>query len=468
MAAYEYDGRRRRGIVRLPVIGNEFLARYLMFLVVLSPIPFGSNRPFIWTVSGLFVAFGALVYVISGGSRRGVHASIRSMPTEVGLFVLLIAYLGFQFAPSHLVPDLAPLVNADGIVLAAPHITVAPGATLLMLIRMLTYGLFFFLMVQVAINPERRQRMLELVVLAIVLYAAYAIAALHFGDRILLFRKWAYLGSATGTFVNRNSFATFLAFGAIVSCVLMLEYFAADRHEHGPRRIRRYARAAAYAIALLIILATVVSTRSRMGLVVTAVGLCVAALLAMMRSRNGLRIMLIAVPVMLVAVFGILALYGEGLLERFQILEQSADIRTNLYSQILELIADRPLTGYGGGAFQLVYPLVHRPPVGVDVVWDKAHSTYLALWLELGLVAGTIPMLLLAVIGLRLAIGVIAGGAHWRAPTIGLAVLLAGALHSTVDFSLEIQAVTFMYLTLIAMGLAAVLGDRALVRKGEG
>ena len=320
----------------------------------------------------------------SDGLRTGLSQS----PVEIGLYLLFVLALLAQLLPSSILPGQAPLLAEEGVVLAAPHITVAPGETVLMLLRVASNGLFFVLMLQAAAQPARRERLLELLALTVFGYALYAVAALHLGDRILIFEKWAYEGSATGTFVNRNSFATFLAFGAVICCALVLKSVRREGDEEGPRSIDDHIRTAFLAFQLLVILATVVATRSRMGLVVTGIGLVAVLFLSQTRNRNSLGYLLIASLGLIIVLLSALALFGNGLLERFELLEQSAETRSNLYHQVVELIGLRRLTGFGGGSFQIVYPLVHRLPVGLDVVWDKTHNTYLALWVELGVVAG--------------------------------------------------------------------------------
>jgi O-antigen ligase len=129
-------------------------------------------------------------------------------------------------------------------------------------------------------------------------------------------------------------------------------------------------------------------------------------------------------------------------------------VRGALYTQVLEMIAARPWLGYGAGAFEVAYPLFHQLPVSADFVWDKAHSTYLGLWSELGLIAGSIPLIVFAMIAwlaLRLSLK---RRADWAAPAVALGVIVAGGVHSLVDFSLEIEANMFLLLALLAIGIA--------------
>jgi O-antigen ligase len=114
------------------------------------------------------------------------------------------------------------------------------------------------------------------------------------------------------------------------------------------------------------------------------------------------------------------------------------------------MIAARPLTGFGADSFPLAYEIFHRPPVPADLVWDRAHSTYLTLWAESGLVFGSLPPLA----------GALALALLWprrQAPlaAAAIAALCLSGLHSLVDFSLEIPANLYLLLAVTGLGLGA-------------
>jgi O-antigen ligase len=123
----------------------------------------------------------------------------------------------------------------------------------------------------------------------------------------------------------------------------------------------------------------------------------------------------------------------------------------------LELIAQRPWTGFGGGSFEIVFPTVHAPPVGTDRLWDKAHNSYLTLWSELGVIAGSLIPLLLAVIGCKLSAALRRNRRLWLPAATGLGCLVAVATHALVDFSMEIQAVAFWLVAILAAASAQCL-----------
>ena len=126
-----------------------------------------------------------------------------------------------------------------------------------------------------------------------------------------------------------------------------------------------------------------------------------------------------------------------------------------LYRQVLGMIADRPLTGWGLDCFPLAFELAHSPPVSSGLVWDHAHNSYLALWSEMGLIAGSAPMLGLFLIALRLWTTVRRSAPRPRPlAAAALGLIAAEAVHGLGDFSLEITGNLYLFLAALALGLA--------------
>lgn len=148
-----------------------------------------------------------------------------------------------------------------------------------------------------------------------------------------------------------------------------------------------------------------------------------------------------------------LSLFGEALFDRFGSVEQSSIVRTDLYAQVIELIKLRPWTGFGGSTFELAFPLVHTLPVNLDFLWDKAHNSYLALWSELGVIGGTLPLLIIAAIVWRTAFAPGGSASDWRFRAMSLGCVAVAAVHSLADFSLEIQANAILFVIVLALGL---------------
>lgn len=430
---------------------NTLLFWALFVLLALAPLPFGSARAIVWGVWAAYIAIIGLLYFFAL-ARHG--EPLRATPGGVltTLFAILCAYLVVQLLPL----GEWTIVSSDSVVISAGQISIAPPLTLLMLVRQLSYGLFFLLVMQVMVNDARRAMALKLLLFTVVAYGLHALASLQLGDTILGLEKWAYQGSATGTFVNRNSFATFIGFGAILAvtqgCSVLVRQ--AERNPHDGRIQNFSSSLVLYGLSFAFLLVVLVATQSRMGLFATLAGssVVVAITLASLRSA---RLFLLLAPAGLLMLAGALYLIGGGLLERIEDVRLAAVGRGDIYRQILDLIAMRPWLGFGGGSFELAFPLVHQLPLTADLTFTRGHNTYLTLWSELGLVAGSLPILAIGYVGFRLLRGLIRGAGSWTAQTAALGAITLGAIHSLVDFSLEIQANVILFLAVLAAGVAS-------------
>ena len=444
---------------------NDTVARLLMLVVALAPVPLGSNRGFFWAVTAVVVGLIGTFYTIRlGRLNEAARYGFQYMRLSVFLALLLGLFLILQTVPFSLLGPWADpvrqylsIVAPDGAVLTPNTISLAPQSTWLMLMRMVTYAVFYLLMLQVTTNHRRKSFVLNAALIIVTLYAIYGFVSLvQLGDTILGLPKWAYAGSATATFVNRNSFATFLAFGGVVAMALAAGKLVHGEDEDGVPIVRRFdPMILLYLLAYAIIVAALFATQSRMGFAAAIAGSLVIIVVSVAHSGRQGRLFALLPIFALAIVLGFFT-YGQGLLERLGSVESASDVRLDLYAQVVQMILARPFVGYGGGAFELAYPLFHQAPVSADMVWDRTHNSYLALWVDLGLVAGSIPIVLLLAAGVRIIGGLSKVRADWTAKLAGLGVLVVGATHSLVDFSLEIQANTLFFLAIVATGVAGV------------
>jgi O-antigen ligase len=361
-----------------------------------------------------------------------------------------------EFVASH------PFVTAAGKIIASTTLSISPGDTALMLLRLSGYWLFFTMVLRVSADAGRANRMLLALFAIIAAYALLGLALLtQFGDTLLWVSKWAYQGDATATFINKNSFATFLAFGVVIGLVLFVNNRAVlgdDVDE--PGEPGSWGVGAILICGLLFVGAALLATHSRMGVLAAITGCMLALPLSL--SKLGLRRtnMIVSGFAVILAVLLLAILFGGGVVERLTSIENATDVRIALYRQVLRMIADRPWLGYGGGTFQQAYPLYHLPPVGSDAVVDRAHSTYLTLWVELGLAFGSVPMAMVAGAGVACLRLFRISDTNWATPLAAAAVIVVAAVHSTVEFSLEIEANVYLFLAVLAIGLGR-LGRRS-------
>ena len=415
----------------------------LLLFLAWAPVPMGSNRALFWALNTFLVgAIGLAYFGWLARHRTAPRIGLRQLAPLPLLFMLLCLYLVIQLIQFP-VPGLDP-------------ISMAPGATLWMLLRMLTYGMLFFLVLQATRNRERFRLFLDVMLAIGALHAAAGLIMLRMGDTYLGYEKWAYLGSATGTFVNRNSFATFMALNCCLGVAQLIRTLL-DRRNEDFRGDYYWLRLALITSAVMIIMAALVASQSRMGTLAAGIGAATTLFCALLATSRRKRTFMVAAALALAGGLAIIWLYGEQLLGRMMEVDQSWSEREALYRQVLGLIGQRPWTGFGGGSFEIVFPTIHAPPVATGLVWDKAHNTYLTLWSELGLVGGTLPILLLAVIGWKLRAALRRDRRLWLPVAIALGCLVAVAVHALVDFSMEIQAVALWLVAILAAATAQCL-----------
>ncbi|MBB4053768.1 O-antigen ligase [Devosia subaequoris] len=421
-------------------------------LFALAPLPFASARPFLWALWATYV--GAIAIVFFAWQLRS-GASLRVNPIEFRLPAALVAVTLLMLV-AQVLPIGSFLIASDGAIsLTAPQISIAPGQTVLMLARQLTYALVAVLVMQIAASDNRRNVLLHGLIAIALAYGAYGLIALRLGDTILGLPKWAYLGSITGSFVNRNSFATFIGFGAILTlahgCAIMRRQ--AERHKDDGLINGLLSKVILYGAAYTFLILVLIGTQSRMGLFAALAGSAVVVLATLLSIRR-LGLILLIAPLALATFIGLLWLLGGGLLERIESDGFDSSTRWVLYEQILRLIALRPWTGFGGGTFEIAFPIVHTLPLPADVSFNLAHNTYLALWSELGLIGGSFLILAIAFVTVKLVTALLANHGSWTAEIAALGVIFQVAIHSMVDFSLEIPANTLVFVAILATGLA--------------
>jgi O-antigen ligase len=376
------------------------------------------------------------------------------------LFAGLVGYLLVKTA------TIGGLVNLEietqgGTLISPITISLDPGSTRLALLQFLSFGILFFLMLQLGANRRRARRILLAVFIAIAAFAAFGLASLTLlGDTILGLPKEAYLGFATGTFVNRNSYATFLAIGIVAGLPMLIE---ALRDRDGRTFSMRLGLSSLLVVGLGIIGATLFATGSRMGALSAATGSLVALAATLFSRRGSWRLAALSIGVLLVGAIGLLSVTGTALLERLVFTDGLDQGRAELHAQTWNAILLRPLLGYGGDAFASVFPLFQLSSSQGDIIWEHSHSTYLALWFELGLVAGSIPLVIVALVGMRCVWSITEDSSRVTSAT-AIGAIVVFAAHSLLDFSAEIEANAFLFVAVMALGAGGAIRLRLRIR----
>jgi O-antigen ligase len=342
--------------------------------------------------------------------------------------------------------------------LALPFWSVAPHDTFASIVRTAAAAALFAV---AAGLPDGRSVRLAgwTLVAAAVLQGLYgALMVLSGVEWGLLAPKEHFLGSATGTFVNRNHYAGWLALCLAVGIGLMLADLDDEGDEGRSWRARLRALVSAtlsrkgpLRIALVLVVVGIVLSRSRMGNFAMVVSLNAGFLaLFLLRRRVGGGIGLLFASLLAVDLVLAGSFFGlDEVAERLRQTNAMAETRDEVAVLVLGMIADHPWLGTGPGTFYAAFPAYRDETI--TGFYRHAHNDYLQFLAERG-VPGVLPLLGVVALALRNAVGALRRRSA-LARGLGFAVVMATvytALHALVDFNLQITANGWLF--------AAVLG----------
>lgn len=467
-------GRRERGRTPVPRLApagdaaqaaakalDRALGWGLVALLAWAPLPFGSARPWAWSLLGVLAA--ALLFVAGLRSLRlGAAPPIGQLRWPALLGGLLVAWVLVQATPGgifgwhHPLWDKVTEALSDGL---TPSISVDRAASLVYLFRLLTYAAVFLVAWQVGQRVEGARlvlRSLAAIGVAYALYGLYEFASPN--PHILWFRKWVYDDDLTATFVNHNSFATYAGLCIVASLVLFAQRLMSNLDTRSRTTLLLSTvenvlwRGRWRTTACVILAASLLLTHSRGGALATVCGVAAFVVLAM--TAPALRSDWRKPFGWLAGVGGLvmLALAGAGVLQRAMDSSLEIDDRGDIYLATLSAIHDNLLTGTGLGTFRFIFPMYQQP--SLDGYVDMAHNDYLQNLLELGVPGALLLFSVLALLALECYRGV------WRRrkdalfPCAAVAATVLVAVHSCVDFSLQIPAVSVTYAAILGIGVA--------------
>lgn len=462
------DGSAPKWTIRL----EAWLFHGMLTLCALLPLPLGLDRPLAWQIAGLMVALlliGALF--LPSDSLGGTWRNLR---IPILLFALTLLFAAWQ--SSGLMPaawDEAIWAKASA-ALGRPLAGSVAADPLLAwdsLLRLGAYGGWLVVAVVLQANPQRAKAAVGAITLFGALYAAYGLAVYWSGNRTLLwFPKWAYQGDLTATFVNRNSCATYFGLTLVAGLAkLGVEISHLKIYESRRENIRILIEFLTerwlVLLALCLIGTALLLTHSRGGFMASCAG--AAALFIGMAAAPSIRhfdrVGLLLLPAMLFLVA--VVINGEALAARF--IEDGGDgiERWQVDRLTAGAIADHEILGSGLGSFAEVFPRYRTE--AVESYYDRAHDDYMQIVLELGVPAGLALMVSVGWLTWRCIRGIRVRRRHAVFPCLGLAATALVASHATVDFSLQIPAVTMTWLMLLGSGVAQSMSRRRTDRYSD-
>ena len=419
------------------------------FVLALTLLPLGAVQPLPKNIAIIVVTLAFMTATARKIARSGVTSDILgdadSPLSNLGAFVLLglplIAtvqafvqvFAGFSQAPTHDMIQSAALLVA----LAAFYMIVRSSAS----------------------NSTSFNRVLRWFVAIATLEALYGFVNLLAGNEMLLWwTRTDYLGSATGTLVNRNHFAYLMELSIPIGAGLSASLMAASENVD---EARSKSRLGFIAVGLMVL--ALFFSQSRMGILSFAsASLIVLALNRQLmphkerkhrhakrrKGRPSLQIVFGTSVVFALALF----VGTEGVLDRFTRLGTDFENgRWPLWSAAVAMFTDQPWFGHGWGSYSGLLSSYLSEPNGF--VYFHAHNEYLEVLAESGIIgAGFIATVLFVFVRTVWRTLRVELSPEQRPIILGLTIgLLSIAIHSVGDFGLRVPGIAFATTYVLAL-----------------
>lgn len=425
---------------------DRWLFIALLALLVWIPFPLGSNK--LWAVSVLscwtLLTSATWLYLFSIQKVDLSRSFIKSIP-----IIVLLSSAPFFAAVQGLFPSEYAVSSID------------QGASLQS--SMLGFCLvLIFCLTLLLINSRKRIKLLAYALILSGLFQAVygSMMTLTGTEYSFLLPKEAYLNLATGTFINRNHLAGYLVLTLSVGIGIMISTLSAQSASTWRERTRGLVTTllgpkARLRILLIVMVAGLVMTHSRMGNTAFFASLTLAGIIALLLTKKSTKATIILIGSMIIIdIFVMGTFFGvEKVAERLQATSEETETRDEVNTYTLEAIQDNLLTGSGAGTYYTNFPQYREYDAGRGF-YDHAHNDYFEFASEYGVVVT--GCLLLAV--LLVFISAIKTQMRRKNRLMrGIAfsatmAIIALAIHSTVDFNLQIPANAATFMVILALG----------------
>ena len=276
---------------------------------------------------------------------------------------------------------------------------------LLSLVRWLTYGLFFLGFSRTLNTRKRIEKAVFAVLILGCFESLYGLIQTYSGhDHIWWYKKTAYRGDVSGTYVNRNHFAGLMEMIMMLAAAYTAALAGGTEHREKPQVRKTYLRARlaqwlsgeqrfnkrAFVLFFGVVTGIgLIFSASRGGIIGAAGGLLCTGLFFVFRQGHRLKGLIILILFALISVYSLL-IGAEYTAARFNSFDASMEVRFRYAQRALGFFRDYPLTGVGVGNFQYAYPK-YQAAEDRKAGITYAHNDWVQFLGEAGLI-GLLPL----------------------------------------------------------------------------
>jgi len=450
---------------------SERASLYLLVgILTWVQFPLGSNRPWSWSLLAILIAIDWAFWIPAGvGDLRKMLVAAKRVATSGALFLMVLIWIWLQSV------DITPLALHNPVWQIAEHglgqhvpsaISINPFATMTELMKLASYLVIGWLSFVLSLRLENARLLFLATFVVGVMYAAYGIALSALGTSQLTLLEGLsppYGRDVSGGFVAKNSFATFTGISLLAGLALLVD---ASQHEIVTKRDWRthvrtliqfvLGRGSPWLVGSLILLAALIASDSRAGLIATFFGLLTVFGLALIISarKGDLRWGLAGGCAAAAAMVALFLVNGHNLQSRFENLIETAgssEMRPAMWGVAIRAISDHPMMGTGLGTYEDAYPMYANR--FVPYVVDRVHNDYLEFCLGVGIPAAIAWLVGLLALAYQCVYGALTRNRRRMYSITALGALSLVGFHSLFDFSLQMPAVSVLFSIIIGVGL---------------
>lgn len=454
----------------------------LLALIVYTPLPLGSNRP--WAVALLGMLAGGLllwnIWCPCGRSTKLAWKQVRIPLILLGLWMLLLA-IQLTPLPGSCLDMLNPHTVFGSQSVRRSTISIDSYSTRLYLAKACILTIIFWLVVTLVNSHHRVEWLARLIVFSGLLQALVGIVLMATNTHFQVFFVMMDNPRAHGTFVSPNNFAGYLELTLATGIGLMIAKLDGRPVVNWKQRLHGWltvllSAKAMLRLVLIIMVVGLVASRSRMGNTAFLASLLIIGVFAVFFSKHIARTTTVFIASLIVLDVVIIGGYVgvEKVVQRLENTniemqaryinkdaggqslqsvpsEESVEERSEAGRDAMLIIRDFPWLGTGGGTFYLAFP--HYQPVTLTGYWDHAHNDFVEFYSE----AGLLGLLLLALIVAHSVFQSVKQLMHSRdqfacgmafASLMGVTSLL---IHGAVDFNLQIPANAMLFVIILSL-----------------
>ncbi|TWI68201.1 O-antigen ligase [Desulfobotulus alkaliphilus] len=441
-----------------------------VFSLIFAPLAFGTTEEWSFFLVYIMMGFSFILFMIHAWKEKVVLYRVPGTAFFLAGFIYSLTQL--LPMPAFLVRILSPASHAireDVFRMAGDpgwySLSLHPEGGLVVLSQLVLFYLVYYLSIQFFTDFRILKRTLAiLAIFAGLLSISTILQSVFTEDMALWFRYVPHNSMVFGPYVNHNHYAGLMEMLLPLVLALYLIYRPVIMKPTLREKILGFLeRDSSYKYVLhiffvILIMLSVFMSLSRTGIAAMMASLVLFALLVRKYSRKrkefgGTWIFLFVLTLVSLSWYGWSQLdvrFGQTITQ----LANDGVSRLTFWEDTTRIIRDFPLTGSGGGSFEQIHPVYQN--YYMSRLAGYAHNDYLELLSDFGVIGFVLFFAFLSAVLISMVRKLPLRKEKFS--LYGSAAVFAGlfaiALHSIMDFNLQIPANAIIFMVILALGIS--------------